>query len=61
MPNSWSKQAYVQGFAWKYITIEKSVNVFGRMDITEYIYEGTVESSYKKLLGQMPTVLYIVA
>ena len=37
MPNSWSKQAYVQGFDWKYITSKKSVNLFERMEIAEYI------------------------
>ena len=29
------------------------------MNIAEYICEGLVEPSYKKLLGQMPTVLVI--
>ena len=28
MPNSWSKQAYVEGFDWKYINFNKSVNMF---------------------------------
>ena len=59
MPNSWSKQAYVQVFDWKSITSTKYVNVFECMDKAEYICEGVVEPSYKKLLGQMPTVLYI--
>ena len=27
------------------------------MKITEYIYEGVIEPSYKNLLGQMPTML----
>ena len=31
--------------------------MFERMDISEYIYEGVVEPSYKKLLGKNPTVL----
>ena len=52
MPSSWSKQAYVQGFDWKSITLKKSVNVFGRMDITESIYEGTVEPFYKNYWGR---------
>ena len=59
MPNSWIKQAYVQGFYWKSITFKTSVNVFDRMEIAESIYEGVVEPSYKKLLGKMPTVLVI--
>ena len=59
MPNSRSKRAYVQGFDWKYTTLKQSVNVFGRMDIAEYIYKGVVEPSYKKILGQIPTVLVI--
>ena len=36
----------------------KNVNMFERMEIAEYIYEGVVEPSLQKpLLGQMPTVL----
>ena len=38
MPNSWSKQAYVQGFDWKSITLKKSVNMFERMEIDKSIY-----------------------
>ena len=37
MPNSWSKQAYVQVFDCKYITFKKNVNMFGFMDISESI------------------------
>ena len=37
MLSSWSKQAYVQEFDWKYITFKKSVNLFERMDIAESI------------------------
>ena len=37
MPNSWSKQAYVQVFDWEYITLKKSVNLFELMDIAESI------------------------
>ena len=48
MPDSLSKQAYVKGFDCKYIYFKKSVNMFERMDIAESIYEGVVESSYKK-------------
>ena len=46
MPNSWSKQAYVQGFDCEYIS-KKIFNMFERMEIAEYIYEGLVESYYK--------------
>ena len=31
--------------------------MFERTKISEYIYEGVVEHSYKVLLGQIPTVL----
>ena len=31
MTNIWSKQAYVQGFDWKYILFKKPVNMFDRM------------------------------
>ena len=48
IPNSWSKQVYVQGFDCKYITFNKAVNMFECMDIAEYNYEGEVEPSYKK-------------
>ena len=27
------------------------------MEIAEYIYEGVIEPSYKKLLGKIPTML----
>ena len=58
MPNSWSKQAYVQGFDCKYITFKNIVNMFEHMDIAETIYEGVVEPSYKKLMRQIPPVLF---
>ena len=48
MPNSWSKQAYVQGFDYESITFKKSVNMFEQMEIAESIYEGVSEPSYKK-------------
>ena len=48
MPTSWSKHAYVQGFDCESITIKKAVNMFERMEIAEFIYEGVVEPSYKK-------------
>ena len=31
--------------------------MFERMEMSESIYEGVVEPSYKKILGNMPTVL----
>ena len=58
MPNSWSKQAYVQGFDYKYISLKKYVNMFEQIDISGFIYEGVLEPSYtKKLPCQIPTVL----
>ena len=33
MSNRWYKQAYVQGFDWKSISLKKAVNMFERMDI----------------------------
>ena len=48
MPTIWSKQAYVQGFYCESITFKNYVNMFERMEIAEYIYEGVVETSYKK-------------
>ena len=45
MPNSWIKQAYVQGFDFDYITFKKSFDTFGRMEISESIYQGVVEPS----------------
>ena len=48
MPNSWSKQAYVQGFYCETIYFKKSVNMFENMEIAESIYEGVVKPSYKK-------------
>ena len=42
MPNSWSRQAYVQGFDCKSITFKKSVNKFELMEIAQSIYEGVV-------------------
>ena len=48
MPNSWIKQAHVQGFDREHILLKKIVNMFELMDISEYIYEGVAEPSYKK-------------
>ena len=46
MPDIWIRQACVQGFYYETSTL-KSVNMFERMEIAEYIYEGVVENSYK--------------
>ena len=55
-PNSWSKQAYVWGFDWESILLKKYADMFGRMEIAEYIYGGVVESSHKKThLGRCQT------
>ena len=48
MPNIWSRQAYVQGFYCESITFKKAVNLFDRMEISESIYEGVLEFSYKQ-------------
>ena len=37
MPNSWYKQACVQGFDCESITFKKAVNVFERMEFAESI------------------------
>ena len=47
MPNIWSKEAHVQGFYCVYSSFLKAVKMFERMDISEYIYKGLVEPSYK--------------
>ena len=47
MPNSWYKQAYEQCFYCEDVTFKKAVNMFERMNISKYIYEGVVEPSYK--------------
>ena len=46
IPNSQSKQPYVQGFDCESIQFKKAVNIFERMEITESIYQGVVETSY---------------
>ena len=50
IPNSWSKQAYVQRFDGESITFKNAVNVFEHMKIAKYIYKVVVKPSYKKLL-----------
>ena len=57
MPTRWSKQVFVQGFYCESITLKKAVNIFERMEISESIYEGVVEPSYKIIPGQTITVL----
>ena len=57
MPNGRSKKAYVQVFYYRTGTL-KIVNMFERMEIDVCIYKGVLEPSYKKLLGQIPTVLF---
>ena len=46
MPNSWSKQAYLQVFYCESITFNKYFRMFDRMGIAESIYKGVVEISY---------------
>ena len=48
MPNSYIDQAYVQGLYCGFITFKSDVNMFERIEISESIYEGVVEPSYKK-------------
>ena len=48
MPTSWSRHVCVQGFGCDYITFKKAVDMFERMEISESIYKGVVEPSYKK-------------
>ena len=42
IPNSWNNQAYVKEFDCESITFKASVNMFERMEISEYIYEVVV-------------------
>ena len=49
MPNSWPTQARVQVFYCEFNNVEKSVNMFERMEISDSIYEGVVEPSNKKI------------
>ena len=49
MTKRWSRHAYVQGFDCESSTFKKAVNMFKHMEISESIYEGVVEPSYKKL------------
>ena len=48
MNNIWSKQAYVQGFEYKSITLKKAVDMFERLESAQYIYKGVVENFYKR-------------
>ena len=47
----------MQGFDCESITSKSTVNMFERMEISESIYEGVVEPSYKNQLGKIPPVL----
>ena len=46
MPNSWSKQAYVQVFDCESITFKAFFDMFEHMEIAESIYELVLETSY---------------
>ena len=48
MTTIWYKQAYVQGFRYKYILFKITVNMFECMEIAEFIYKVLLEPSYKK-------------
>ena len=48
MPTICIRKVRVQGFNYETITL-KSVNIFEFMEMAECIYEGVVETSYKKL------------
>ena len=48
IPNSWSNKAYVQGFDFESILYKKYVIMFEQMEISESIYKGVVDTSYKK-------------
>ena len=52
MPNICIKQACVYLFYCESIYFKASVNMFEHTEIEESIYEGDVEPSYKKLLGE---------
>ena len=47
----------MQVFDCEYITFKAYYNMFGRTVIAQSMYEGLVETSYKNLLGHIPTVL----
>ena len=57
MPNSWSKQLHVQVSVCESIIFNKTVYIFKRMEIAEYIYKGVYKTSYKNLPGNTPPVL----
>ena len=45
---SWSKQDHAQGFCYKSISFKKAVNMFEGIEISESIYGGVIQPSYKK-------------
>ena len=59
MYNDWGKKYLIQGLDFEAVPFKKSINMFERMDIVEYIYEGVTEPNTKELnrSGQMPTML----
>ena len=46
-PNSWSKKEYLQAFDCESINFKAAVNMFELVEISQSIYEGAVEISYK--------------
>ena len=46
IPKSWGKKDFLQGFYFEAVTFKKEINMFERLDIVEYIYEGVAEPFY---------------
>ena len=46
--NIWSRKSYEQGFYFEPVDFKAAVNIFELMEISESIYEGVVEPSYKE-------------
>ena len=40
IPNSWAKQAYIQGWGFEERSYKETCNIFERMEIAEEIYKG---------------------
>ena len=57
LPNSWSKQAYLQGWDFKMKTFRETCAIFDLMEISEQVYKGQTHS--KKYLGHMPTMTVV--
>ena len=47
MPNIWSNQAYMQGFASYYISFKRYIKMFDQIEIYEYVSEVIVKTSYQ--------------